>query len=74
MSTHFFTLPEQKGRIELIMGCMFAGKTTELLRRCKKHEICGKKVMRVKFVSDNRFDNAGAISTHTGEKSNARTV
>jgi thymidine kinase len=56
------------------MGCMFAGKTTELLRRCRKHEICGKRVFRVKFVSDVRYDNDGSISTHTGDKSEARAV
>ena len=56
------------------MGCMFAGKTTELLRRCRKHEICGKRVFRVKFVSDCRYDNAGSISTHTGDKKEARAV
>jgi thymidine kinase len=65
---------EQRGRIELIMGCMFAGKTTELLRRCRKHQICGKRVFRLKFVSDVRYGNEGAISTHTGDRMDALTV
>ena len=30
---------QQRGRIELILGCMFSGKTTELIRRTKRHEI-----------------------------------
>jgi thymidine kinase len=48
---------EQRGSIELILGTMFAGKSTELLRRINMHEIAGKKVMRMKFSADNRYDN-----------------
>lgn len=61
---------QQRGRIELIMGCMFAGKSTELLRRCRKHEITGKKVLKVKFSADHRYDSE-AISTHGGMKEKA---
>jgi thymidine kinase len=60
----------QRGRIELIMGCMFAGKSTELLRRCRKHEITGKKVLKVKFCADNRYD-LESIATHNGMKEKA---
>ena len=59
--------PMQRGRIELIMGCMFAGKTTELLRRCRKHEITGKKVLKVKFSADKRYGGEFNISTHGGQ-------
>lgn len=52
------------------MGCMFAGKSTELLRRCRKHEITGKKVLRVKFSADQRYD-ADSIATHSGIKEHA---
>ena len=57
---------QQRGRIELIMGCMFAGKTTELLRRCNKHNITGKQVLRVKFSADLRYGGAFKIGTHSG--------
>jgi thymidine kinase len=56
------------------MGTMFAGKSTELLRRINMHEIAGKKVMRVKFSADNRYNNSFAISTHTGMKREATPV
>jgi thymidine kinase len=62
---------QQRGRIELIMGCMFAGKSTELLRRCRKHEITGKKVLKVKFSADNRYGDELCISTHSGIKEKA---
>ena len=48
------------------MGCMFAGKTTELLRRCNKHNITGKQVLLVKFSADLRFGLDFKIKTHSG--------
>lgn len=56
------------------MGCMFAGKTTELLRRCNKHEITGKNVLRVKFSADRRYGNDFKISTHSGLQHSAKPI
>jgi len=56
------------------MGCMFAGKTTELLRRCNKHNITGKRVLRVKFSADKRYGSDFKISTHSGQKQPARPI
>ena len=56
------------------MGCMFAGKTTELIRRCRKHEITEKKVLRVKFAADKRYGDEITIVTHGGITSNAIAV
>ena len=63
-----------RGRIELIMGCMFAGKTTELLRRCSKHVITGKRVLRVKFSADKRYGGSFKISTHSGITQDATPI
>jgi thymidine kinase len=65
---------DQRGSIELIMGTMFAGKSTELLRRINMHEIAGKKVMRLKFSADERYNNSCAISTHSGLRKDAIPV
>ena len=46
---------KQRGRIELIMGPMFAGKSTELLRRVNRLEISGKKCLSVKYAADDRY-------------------
>ena len=54
---------KQKGRIELIIGPMFAGKSTELLRRVKRHEISGSRCLRIKYAGDNRYSD-DSISTH----------
>ena len=53
----------QRGSIQLIMGPMFAGKSTELLRRVNRHEISGKRILSVKFNMDNRYSEE-CISTH----------
>lgn len=52
-----------RGRIELILGPMFAGKSTELLRRVKRHEIAGSKCLRIKFAGDVRYSE-DSIATH----------
>ena len=65
---------QSKGRIELIMGCMFAGKTTELIRRCRKHELSEKKVLIVKFAADKRYGDEVTIVTHSGITNNAIAV
>ena len=53
---------------------MFAGKTTELLRRCNKHNITGKRVLRVKFSADRRYGNDFTISTHSGIQKTATPI
>jgi thymidine kinase len=42
---------------------MFSGKSTELLRRLKRYEIAGHKILRVKFAEDCRY-SVDSISTH----------
>ena len=54
---------KQRGRIELIMGPMFAGKSTELLRRVRRLEISGKKCLSIKYKADTRYSE-DSISTH----------
>ena len=54
---------KQRGRIELIIGPMFAGKSTELLRRVKRHQISGKRCLNIKYIMDDRYSN-DCIATH----------
>lgn len=65
---------QQRGRIELIMGTMFAGKSTELIKRINLFEIANKRVLRVKFTADNRYDNKCMITTHSGQSCEAIPV
>ena len=55
--------PNFKGMLELIIGPMFAGKSTELLRRVKRHSISGKSCLYVKYAADTRYDTS-CIATH----------
>ena len=45
------------------MGPMFAGKSTELLRRMKRHEIAGSRCLRIKYAGDTRY-SVDSIATH----------
>ena len=58
------------GYIQLIMGPMFSGKTTELLRRVKRYSIATYKCCLVKYENDDRYDKDG-IATHDNELANA---
>jgi thymidine kinase len=53
---------KQKGHIEVICGCMFSGKTEELIRRLKKAELAKQKVRVFKHSLDIRYDAAKVVS------------
>ena len=53
------------GYIEVISGCMFAGKTEELIRRIKTLEFAKKNVLVFKPAIDNRYSNTQVVS-HAG--------
>lgn len=58
------------GKIHLILGCMFSGKSTELIRRYKRHTIGGKKCIMIKYKGDIRYDEKQVV-THDNIKLNA---
>lgn len=55
----------REGWIEVISGCMFAGKTEELIRRIKVLEYAKKKIVVFKPVIDNRYSEMDVVS-HAG--------
>ncbi len=61
------------GRLEVIYGCMFAGKTTELIRRLVAARQAGRTVVAVKPRVDTR-SGAARLATHTGESLDALDV
>lgn len=58
--------------LELIIGPMFAGKTTRLLERVSRYKSVGKKVMFVNSVKDVRCDEE--VRSHSGLKQEATKV
>jgi thymidine kinase len=53
----------ESGHIELIYGPMFSGKSTELLRRIRRHTIAKRRCLVVKFKHDTRYSEQ-KMSTH----------
>ena len=54
------------GHLSLIIGCMFAQKTTELLRRVRRYQSIGYKVLVVNYVADTRY-GTNRIASHDKE-------
>lgn len=53
------------GSIALILGCMFSGKTSELINRYNRYTIGGKSCIMIKHSHDNRYSSE-QIVTHDG--------
>ncbi len=51
------------GKIELILGPMFSGKTSELLRRVTRYGFAGRRCIVIKYAKDTRYSVTKA-STH----------
>lgn len=52
-----------QGRIEVICGCMFSGKSEELIRRVRRAQIAQQKVEVFKSSLDNRYE-ANCVNSH----------
>lgn len=55
-------LPAGEGRLEVICGPMFSGKTEELLRRIRRAQIAKLPVALFKPATDKRYDNVEVVS------------
>ena len=63
----------QSGWIEVITGCMFSGKTEELLRRLRRAEIAGQDVAAFTPAVDDRYGET-TIGSHADRQWDARVV
>ena len=61
------------GQIEVITGCMFAGKTEELLRRLRRAKIAELDIRVFTPELDNRFGKT-KVGSHSGESWDATVV
>jgi thymidine kinase len=55
-------LPKDIGWIEVITGCMFSGKTEELIRRLRRAQIAKQKVKIFKPKIDKRYSDSSIVS------------
>lgn len=63
----------QSGWIEVITGCMFAGKTEELIRRIRTLQYAKKKILVIKPNIDNRYSQ-DEIASHSGYRTKSINV
>ena len=61
------------GRVEVVVGGMFGGKTEELIRRLRRAEIARQRVVCVKPAIDDRY-HATDVASHTGATFRATLV
>jgi thymidine kinase len=54
------------GHLSLIIGCMFAQKTTELLRRVRRYQSIGYQVLVANYAADTRYGK-DRVSSHDKE-------
>ncbi|MGA9291746.1 MAG: thymidine kinase [Ignavibacteriaceae bacterium] len=54
--------PKETGWIEVIAGCMFSGKTEELIRRLRRAQIAKQNVKIFKPKIDNRYSTTAIVS------------
>ena len=60
------TLLSRPGRIEVVAGVMFSGKSEELIRRVRRALIAHKQVRVFKSHLDERYEGVFLVSSHTG--------
>jgi thymidine kinase len=53
-----------EGKIELILGPMFSGKSTRLIELMRKYVYKAKKTIMVKFYADQRYTEKSEVVTH----------
>jgi len=56
------------GKLEVVCGSMFSGKTEELIRRLRRAEFARKKVLTIKHEIDNRKSYSCIVSHDGGER------
>ena len=54
----------KQGKLDLIIGNMFSGKSTELIRRINNLSSINKKIIVINYLYDNRY-SSDSVSTHT---------
>jgi len=66
-------MDEQRGRIEVVCGSMFSGKSEELIRRVRRAQIARQRVQVFKPALDDRYDRR-QVASHDGARVEAMPV
>jgi thymidine kinase len=54
--------------INLYMGCMYSGKTSELIREQRRQQKIGRNILCINYSDDNRYSNDNYIVSHNEDK------
>jgi len=54
--------PSEGGWIEVVCGCMYSGKSEELIRRLRRAQIANQNVLIIKPAIDNRYEESFIVS------------
>ena len=54
--------------ITVYLGCMYSGKTSELIRECRRCISINKKVLAINYIADNRYSDDDFIASHNLDK------
>ena len=50
------------------MGCMYSGKTSELIREQRRQQKIGRKILCINYIDDNRYSGENYIVSHNEDK------
>ncbi len=73
MKVSWQKMKDRTGKIEVITGCMFSGKSEELIRRLRRARIAKQRIQVFKPSIDVRYSDIEIVS-HNGEKIQAEPV
>lgn len=66
-------MSKRVGQIQLIIGPMYAGKTSELLRRIRRYTIANRSCAVIKYRKDTRFSEDN-MATHDKYATSSRSI
>ncbi len=72
-TSELHNIPRNTGWIEVVCGCMFSGKTKELIRRLRRAQIAKQKVAVFKPKIDIRYSSEHIVS-HSEQSLNAQVI
>jgi thymidine kinase len=69
------TQPSHAGALTLLLGPMFSGKSTALIRALERHTLAGRRACLFKYARDTRYSsNVSELKTHNGSAKDALPV
>ena len=58
----------ETGNIKIVLGCMFSGKTTDVIMECKKWFSINKNALCINYMDDVRYGTDDNLYSHDKEK------